>query len=484
MKKIAAALLAALIAMPLASCGEAGQASPPAAAPEDAQTAADTAEAVTETELRDNLPDDLDYGGQTVTLVWNPLTLMKEINFDSLNGEVVDDALFTAGMAVSERLNVNFSLVPIESSNSTQGKFVKEVSKSVMAGDGAYDFMYGYSMAFATLAADGILTDLKGTEHIGLDQQWWARRLLDQATINDRLYFATGDISAALLYNMVVTFFNKQIVGDLGLDSPYELVDGGKWTIDKMASMCKGVYSDLNGNGTSDGEDRYGFSQSPVFIDAFWFSSGLSYTEIGEDGVPRLSDDLQSQKASDLVDKLLSVIYDGSNDMTLSGPGFESGNVLFHSNELLSAPWLYRDVPFDFGVVPIAVYDEGEEFSTCASFTYQLYGIPIDAKDPDMSSAVMEALAFEGYKTVTPALFETAMKVKYTSDTDSVRMLDIVRDSLNFDLGRLFNSKLDSMTWTLFRGAITDKKAWSSTIEKNLGKLEKKFDKLLESFGD
>ncbi len=483
MKKIMAALLAAVMALPFASCGEAGQASPPAV-PEDAQISADTAEAVTETELKDNLPEDLDFGGRTVNLVWNPLTAMREINFESLNGEVVDDALYTAGLAVSERLNVSFSLIPIESNNSTQGNFVKAVSKSVMAGGGDYDFMYGYSRAFATLAADGMLSDLKETKYIGLDQPWWARRLLDQSTINKKLYFATGDISAALLYNMVVTFFNKQMIADFVLENPYELVDGGKWTIDKMAEMCKGIYSDLNGNGTPDGEDRYGLSQSPVFVDAFWFSAGLSYTEIGDDGVPRLSEDLQGQKASDLVDKLTSVIHDDSNDMNLDHAPFEYGNVLFRSDELLMAPYQYRDVQFDFGVVPVPVYSEGDEFSTCASFTYQLYGIPVDAKDPDMSSAVMEALAFEGYKTVTPALFETAMKVKYTSDTDSVRMLDIVRDSLNFDLGRLFNSKLDSMTYSLFRDAVTDNKEWTSLIEKNMSKLEKKFDKLLESFGD
>lgn len=483
MKKIMAALLAAVMALPFASCGESGQASPPAVS-EDAQISADTAEAVTETELKDNLPDDLDFGGRTVNLVWNPLTAMREINFESLNGEVVDDALYASGLAVSERLNVAFSLIPIESSYGAQGSFVKAVSQSVMAGGGDYDFIYGYSMAFATLAADGMLSDLKETRYIGLDQPWWARRLLDQATINKRLYFATGDISPALLYNMVVTFFNKQMIADFGLESPYELVDGGKWTIDRMAGMCKGVYSDLNGSGTADGEDRYGLNQDSVFIDAYWFSAGLSYTDIDENGVPRLSEDLLGQRASDLVSRLGAMTHDGSNDIVINGPGFGTGNVLFHSNELLMAPYQYRDVQFDFGVVPVPVYSEGDEFSTCASFTYQLYGIPIDAKDPDMSSAVMEALAFEGYKTVTPALFETAMKVKYTSDTDSVRMLDIVRDSLNFDLGRLFNSKLDSMTFSLFRDAVSGNREWTSLITKNMSKLEKKFDKLLESFED
>lgn len=491
--RMTALILAGVLALPLlVSCGktpaeqekENAQAAP--ADPVPSPAADDDEEAETElpeeTEVKDNLPDDLDFGGETVTLVWNPRTLMREINYESLNGEVVDDALFNAQAAACERLNVAVSLVPIESSADTQGDFVRQITKSVMAEDAAYDFIYGYSQALATLAVDGILTDLMSLDYIDLGQPWWAHNLLDQARVNNKLYFATGDISPALLYNIEVTYFNKNMIGDFGLEMPYDLVDRRVWTIDKMAEMCRGIYADLNGNGEADYDDRYGFSQSAIFADAFWFSSGLTYTVIDDEGVPHLSDDIKSQRAADLVEKITGYIFDGSHDMTFSGPPFQTGTVLFHSNELLNAPWLYRDVPFDFGIVPIATYEEGAEFITCASFTYQLYGIPIDVKDPDMSAAVMEALAVEGYKTVTPALFETALKFKYTTDVDSVRMLDIIRPSLNFDLGRLYNTKLNNLTFTMFRNTVNGNANWSSTLGRNTKLLEKQFEKLIASF--
>jgi hypothetical protein len=94
----------------------------------------------------------------------------------------------------------------------------------------------------------------------------------------------------------------------------------------------------------------------------------------------------------------------------------------------------------------------------------------------------MEALAVEGYKTVTPALFETALKFKYTTDVDSVRMLDIIRPSLNFDLGRLYNTKLNNLTFTMFRNTVNDNGNWSSTLVRNMKVLEKQFDKLIASF--
>ena len=111
-----------------------------------------------------------------------------------------------------------------------------------------------------------------------------------------------------------------------------------------------------------------------------------------------------------------------------------------------------------------------------------LYGIPLDARDPDMSSAVMEAMAYEGWKTVTPAVFETAMKLKYTHDEDSIRMLDIIRDSISFDFGRVFNSMLNSVTYTMFRGVVNGTGNWSSTLASNLKVMDKQLSKLLEKF--
>ncbi len=412
----------------------------------------------------------------------NPLVLLPEFNTEELTSEVVDDALYNSYIAVCDRLNVDFDLIDVESSNSKQAAYVSTITKSVQSGSGAYDFISGYSMCFATLAAQGMLNDLLSTEYLSFEKPWWSRQLLKQSVVGGKLFFATGDISDQLLYNMVVTFFNKNLAAQYNLESPYSLVDERRWTLDKMGELCHGVYTDLNGNGTADGEDRYGFSSSPVFTDAFWFSAGLTYIDIDAEGVPVISESLSSERAADLVAKLQSMLNDGSHDLSTAFGSFEAGNVLFHNDEMLMASWAYRDLPFDFGVVPVPTYSEDDEFSTCASFTYTLYGIPLDARDPDLSSAVMEAMAYEGWKTVTPAVFETAMKLKYTHDTDSIRMLDIIRDSISFDFGRVFNSMLNSLTYTLFRGAATGTGNWSSALASSLKMLDKMLGKLLKNF--
>ena len=91
-------------------------------------------------------------------------------------------------------------------------------------------------------------------------------------------------------------------------------------------------------------------------------------------------------------------------------------------------------------------------------------------------------MTYEGWKTVTPAVFETAMKYKYTHDEDSIRMLDIIRGSISFDFGRVFNSMLSSVTYTMFRGVVNGTGNWASTLASNLKLLDKQLGKLLDKF--
>ncbi len=484
-KRILCILLAACLCAPavLSSCAGSPEETALSADPEPiADAAFETVPETEEETIGPDLPPDLDYNGRSVSIVHKSNCLLPEFNTEELTGDVVDDALFNSYLAVCSRLNITCELIPIVSSSSTQLEFVNGIQQSVMAGSGAYDIVSGYSMCLPTLSARGTLIDLLSTQYINLEQPWWCSRLLRQSTVNRKLFFATGDISNQLLYNMVVVYFNKDIWGEYSLESPYELVDDRKWTIDKITELSSVVYTDANGNGELDSGDRIGYFCDPVYSDAYWFNAGLSYVEIGEDGVPFLSPDIRSERAADLVEKMQSIYKDKTNGVTNQVGGFANGNVLFHTDELFYASSTLREVPFPFGIVPVPAYSEEDEFSTLASFTYTLYSVPIDAKDADMSSAVMEAMGYEGFRSVTPAVFETAIKLKYTNDQESIRMLDLIRDSMDFDFGRLFNASFNTVTYSMFRDAINNGGRWASVVKTKMPVLEKALEKLLKNF--
>ena len=470
-------LLLLIAMLSAAGCGGAD-----APAPSGDSSAEDT----TGPSYLDDLPADLDFGGQTLT--WyvrsNPPTV--EYDVPEQNGEIIDDAIFLRDQTVCERLNVKFAYFKLPGNYYDRETFAAGLQNSVLAGDQAYDLCAGYSMAMANLASAGTLIDLTGLDHLNFSQPWWSESLLTQSTVNGKLYFASGDISSSMLYMMCATFYNKKILTEFSLEDPAKLALEGKWTIDKMISMSKNVGADLNGDGKRGFEDRYGMAIPNVYNDAFYFGAGLTTTSLNDKGMPVISPDFGSEKTADLLTKLCAALHESPDGMVVPDDHetlFAEGNVLL-TNHSLNLAISLRDADFDYGILPIPKWNESQkDYYTVAAFPYSLYGIPKDAKDPDMSAAVMEALAAESSRTVSPAIFEVSMKVKYSSDDLSSQVYDIIKSSLIYDFGRIYCDNLSNITYHKFRYAIIENRpTWASIYAESAPKLEAKLTELTDKF--
>ena len=88
-------------------------------------------------------------------------------------------------------------------------------------------------------------------------------------------------------------------------------------------------------------------------------------------------------------------------------------------------------------------------------------------------------------RKVTPAVFELSLKTKYVDDPTSGEMYDIIRESLTYDLGRIFSN--DLIGQGDFRSAISmASNSWMTRkvgIEKRLDSLTKKLMQSFESLG-
>ena len=272
------------------------------------------------------------------------------------------------------------------------------------------------------------------------DKPWWPDSLIKEATCGGKLYFCSGDISTYMIYYMYATFFNKDLAESYGIESPYQMVRNGSWTLDKMIEICSGVYNDLNGDGKKGIDDQFGFTTQRIFTDNFFFASGLRTTIPGDEGLPVLSPEFGGEKTQALVEKLVSAfkmegLYNHDDSGTAHIP-FAEGRAVFLMHEVQTAEIRLRTSDINYGIIPSPKYDEAQsDYYGVTSFPYTLYGIPIDAPDPQQSGIVLEALASESYRTVSPALFETALKVKYASDEDMSEMYDIIRRNNVFDIG-------------------------------------------------
>ncbi len=486
MKKQISALLALMLT--LTACGSGAPAETTAAqGGESGETTTSASESA-----RDSLDPTLDFGGETVTLYVDKMCSLPEFDCEQ-TGDVVEDAVYKRNITVQERLNVVFDFIEAESSWSDNlQSFQDPVRNSIMAGDAAYDIVAGYCVSMGNLAGNLIFTDLGATKHLDFSQPWWPDSLMDDLAVDGKLYFASGDISTNMVGTMFSVLFNKELVADYNIESPYALVDAGKWTLDKFFGLTKDVYTDLNNNGQKDNGDFYGITAQNTSIDNLYYASGMNIVIQDKEAGMKVSPDFGSEKMATLVERLCSYFHDGDSvylggeddhpEATQAFPVFKNSNAIFALSGLKYALQKLRDADFEYGVVPTPKYDESQEkHHTTVAYTGAQYAIPIDAKNIDMSSAVMEALAIEGYYTLSPAFFETAMKVKYTSDDDSARMFDIMKESLSFDFGRIYQSaKLNGIPGKLRNMVTNNDTNWMSTYEGFINELETKLADFVE----
>ena len=106
---------------------------------------------------------------------------------------------------------------------------------------------------------------------------------------------------------------------------------------------------------------------------------------------------------------------------------------------------------------------------------------PASVENTDRAGAVIEAMAIDGYNSITPAYFESALKGKYARDNESADMLELIRDSLWFDFAYLNSVSLNDINH-LFNNSISKGKEITSAFEAQKEKIEKNLAKLLDGY--
>ena len=496
MKKLLAAILAALTVLTcLTACGSPAEPtettlSTTTGTASDTQTT--TTAVTTDSIYDDDLPDDLNFGEQELSILyWNDVA-RPEFEVEDQTGDLISDAIFLRNAAVEERLGLKLDWHGIPGSYWVQQDFVTHAANDIRSG-GEYDLIASYSMSAVTMTLQGLFRNLMAADHLNLEQPWWPQSLAENSTINDRLYFCSGDISTNLLHQMFIMLYNKQLAEEYKLPDLYEIVKKGEWTIDKMAELASTAYSDLNGNATVDAADQFGISvRQHLVFDSFFISSNLHSIEKDANGSLIMSDELISEKTHALLGKVISIFHESPYAAYptvvegWSNAGFADGRAVFIidlSNVTSSDD--FADTAVTYGVLPTPKYDaEQEEHITCLEFGFTMYSASIAVSDQelDMIGAMLECMASEAYRKVTPAVFETAMKLKYSSGDNDAMMYDLIRNGISFDTGRIFCEPLDKLTFSAFREACNLATPNWASIMKAKGKiLQKRLDTLIET---
>lgn len=437
--------------------------------------------------LLDAIPADINLGDKTLTILyWDDVSNHEFPIFES-NGETVDEAILAANVKTEERLHVHLEYLGTPGNNDHASNYVNRVDASQKGGD-PYDIYASYSKTLGSVALKGYCQNLLDyNDKIDLEKPWWPEKLTAEATIKNKLYFCTGDLSTNLLYQMYVLFFNKALIENFNLDQPYDLVRANTWTYEKFFEMA----SDLTSPGSPD--MVYGLTTSSnVLFDPFFFGADLHTTERGADGIPIISPSWSGDTAINVVNEVWTFLHNGSctwSNTNVYGLGgndvFKQGHALFIVQTTRYASSYLGDVDFDYGVVPIPKYRaEQAGFSTCIGFPFTLYAIAVGAPEADAAAWTLECLGSYGHRIITPALYDISMKERYARDADAAQMYDIVRAGASFDLGRLFADDFGKYTYSLFRNAVSGdaKPSYATSFKGASPILQKSMENLIKSF--
>ena len=311
-------------------------------------------------------------------------------------------------------------------------------------------------------------------EYLNFEQPWWSQLLLDQATFGDNLYFASGDISRNALEMMYVCYANSDLLTEYQLQNPQELVESGDWTYAKFFEMCQGVYKD-DGDGvkncTKDTGDTFGYITSGIHVDPWFYGSGATICERNADGEIIESPTFAGERVVNTVDMLCEFLdseYGMYTENVTHQTAFGQGRSLFMMDR---ARVSHRTLASDYGetqfvIVPCPKYDKDQEkYITVMGNPFTLYAIAADIENPKMASAFIECFASEGYRQVTPAVFEISLKTRYVADSLSGYMYDIIRANITYDVGRLFSGSLIGQS--TFRNAIAGGQVWGTVAKQS-----------------
>lgn len=460
MNRLAALLLAALLLL-LSACSEKAAESPDAPAEEGTAAPAVTEPAEggsgSSSDALIAVEEDYDwsagvkkddYEGYTFTILngctasWYSYTL---VTTEETTGEPVNDAIFERTQRTNEFLNVN--VVENNVSDSTN-----DLKKAVKAGTSDFDVALCTLMNCYSIAMENNIYDLNTlSADLDLSTVWWDQNAVHDLDIGGKLYFTTSDFDTTRFDGIRSLYFNKQLIEDLSLENPYDLVDNNHWTLDKFVEMCAAGELDRDGDGVMTDTDRYGYVMyGELAVDLLIAGCDIHYIDKDPD-TGHLIDGTQGERLIDVYAKVYDLLwkdnkafdcrqsryskYDRGLGDRIQEPVFTENSAIFYS-ECMAWTRVLREMEADFGVVPPPKYNEEQDrhYSIIINPFMQMIPITANAEAAARTCNILDVLASASHDTVVDAYVNVTLTGKVARDPDTVRMLHLVFNELSYNI--------------------------------------------------
>jgi len=401
--------------------------------------------------VKDGL-DEKDYGGRVFRIA---ATSGEFITDDSARnkGNLLVDAKFDRDQAVEDRFNVKVEVV-YSSDYVTLNDYA---TKTILSGSDEFDLLIGQVLETANSVSKNLYLNWYDIEHIDFSKPWWFETTSTNLSYNDKAILAISHLNQSAVSGVYCMFFNKNLAASYEMGDLYSLVLDGKWTFDKMMELIKDVYVD-DGNDVRDENDFYGLvSNTGTGLNAYLWAFDNPICTKDADGKPTIT--LKSDKIDAIVNDIYDmcyntagVFYDKTSTLSSSAM-FYSKKAIFMQNGLDEATTdKLRNFEDDYGILPMPKYNDAQpQYLTMVGGHHSVMAIPKTVKDTEFVGRMVEALSAESWKTVTPTLYEIALRTRYLRDSESKEIMDLIINNVVFDFGYVYNTGFSYILQTMMR---------------------------------
>ena len=452
-------------------------------------SAEDTADEPQDFYTMTGLPRDLNLNGYDVKFDVeegnNGALTARSVWVEEDSGDIVDSAIFDRNMAVMEGLNCNITLLASDTYGSSSNTKTR-LRTQVQAGSDDIQLAGFYQYYGTVIATENLVYNMANMPYNDFSRDYWGVGYMDALSYKGAYVFATGPMSLRYTGGVYVTYVNSNLWAEFYPDvNIYDTVRDGKWTYDMLYDVTNATYIDTNGNGTADTTDVYGFILSlQDMVDGMAVGADVKWSERDTEG--NVSIIVNNEHSINFYEKLYKLMYNSTgahsatqDDSVTVMKMFNDGYGMITINKMFQAEIYLREMEDNYTIIPIPKLDEAQAaYNSAIHDGCTIFAMPITTGNPDAVSAVLEALAAESARIVSPAYYDQALKVKYTRDSDSGEMIDLIYSNISTDFAFMYSNNISDIAH-LFRSNISNK---TEAISSAMARSEKGWGKMIERF--
>ena len=398
------------------------------------------------------------------------------------NGELVNDAVYKRNLETEEKFGVDIvgrdDAAPYDT-----------VAKAISSGDFVCHVFWDKYLLLFPEAMEGYYLNLNTVPHLNFDADYWDTNIIRDLQIMDKLYLMNSDIYMYFDCPRFI-YFNKGLINQYQLESPYEHVHNNTWTLDTFAEMCKAVNEDLNGDGKFDNQDRFGlWYESPQY---FLVGAGIEFSTVNSEGIPEVNQ--PDERSVAVLEKLKRIVtsteYSLDINKTAAGADTKGLNIFDYGRTRFAADYFlfvqngagctiqFKDMESDYGIVPNPKFDENQEdyYHLMDPYSYAM-SIPNNNTELDKTGMILEWMSWKSNQLVIPAYYEITLFTKRFRDEEAKNMLEIVKSSVRYDI-----SYFSGMDVISTYGNSIAKGNLISSFEKRQKLFNKQIQKIIDKF--